>query len=755
MMTALQNDILILRGEIHSAAATAPVVDLKLRKNQSVTSRHLRSLADDLQAVLDVWDFHLWSKSVLVTAVYRTLVAKTNRITCLLKPTGCKDLSELVCGARLQKFGNSMHHVLVYKVDRQTIEQTIKDLRNAAEVVDSLFSGEVTRDKQEDKALGLTKERLHGISKTRFLLSVKDAFYLGSFKIGMAEEVPDESQLVSLYRIGDKTELQDLLHKIGIRVHSGHFLNEDTLLLDPAQRKRLGEAAGWLIAMEVTDVMSLDTGNEVAVEPRETLVKLPKPGNEPVIGVIDTQFDTRTYFSDWVEYHNEADEEVMLQPQDFRHGTAVTSLIVNGPVMNPELDDGCGLFRVRHFGVATHSFISNFAILKKIRRIVEENQDIRVWNLSLGSKFPVSENFISPEAAELDRIQKEFDVLFVVAGTNGRSSEGKDRLRIGAPADSLNALVVNACDRSGAAAPYSRCGPVLHYFTKPDLCTFGGVMTEPMSVCTNTGQSSVYGTSFAAPWVARKAAWLVYKMKMSLQQAKALLIDSCVGWNEVAGESDVKGWGRLPQRIDDIVRGRNDEIRFIISGVIEKYRTYGYNIPVPKIAGEDKHDYWARITLCYFPECRREQGVDYSLTELDLHFGRVSPNKHGEMEIRDIKNNKQAEAGSFNLPEADVRSSFQKWDNVKVRRQMFSKRYKAYTPEGFWGFNIYAKERLKTKHGTGLPFSVVVTLRSMDGKNRQSDFIRACQAYGWLVSTLDVHNRLTLTEKSEGKVKFE
>ena len=30
----------------------------------------------------------------------------------------------------------------------------------------------------------------------------------------------------------------------------------------------------------------------------------------------------------------------------------------------------------------------------------------------------INPNFISPEAAELDRIQCEYDVIFVVAGTN-------------------------------------------------------------------------------------------------------------------------------------------------------------------------------------------------------------------------------------------------------------------------------------------------------------------------------------------------
>ncbi len=78
----------------------------------------------------------------------------------------------------------------------------------------------------------------------------------------------------------------------------------------------------------------------------------------------------------------------------------------------PELADGCGRFRVRHFGVATNNGFSSFTVLKMIRNIVASNRDIKVWNLSLGSKLEIKPNFISPEAAELDRIQSEYDVIF-------------------------------------------------------------------------------------------------------------------------------------------------------------------------------------------------------------------------------------------------------------------------------------------------------------------------------------------------------
>lgn len=117
------------------------------------------------------------------------------------------------------------------------------------------------------------------------------------------------------------------------------------------------------------------------------------------------------------------DPNIPLRAEDYYHGTEVTSIIVDGPRENPDLDDGCGRFRVRHFGVATSGPFSSFTILRLIRSIVASNRDIKLWNLSLGSTKEVNPSFVSPEAAELDRIQREYDVLFVVAGTNRPEGE--------------------------------------------------------------------------------------------------------------------------------------------------------------------------------------------------------------------------------------------------------------------------------------------------------------------------------------------
>lgn len=216
-----------------------------------------------------------------------------------------------------------------------------------------------------------------------------------------------QNMLVTIYKTD--VETTELLEKFGITVSKDKIIDGTTLLLEPGQMQTLYRRAPYLISMSVTDLTQVKLEDIVDDEEIDfdSERKIPVPGNEPIVGVIDTQFNEKVYFHEWVEYKNMLSNDIQLEKKDYYHGTAVTSIIVDGPKGNPKLDDGCGRFRVRHFGVATQSGFSSFAILRSIREIVANNPDIKVWNLSLGSPEPIKDNFISPEAAELDRIQSD------------------------------------------------------------------------------------------------------------------------------------------------------------------------------------------------------------------------------------------------------------------------------------------------------------------------------------------------------------
>ena len=755
------NNILQLKGRFEQRPNASRPGSPKLPKGKSVSASHLYELAKQLERILAYWTKNTDINGALVSVHYKHIVAKSNRLKILLAEKG-KTPTDSIRGAKFVWEPNDVgeevqKHVFTHFVSLEAIEKSIEVLNQTASIIEKQYRGSVNSEIIEE--LGKkSKYNFAEVPKTNFLRTVVDGFYVEKFDIDRATEEITEEAIITIYQTGVDTKR--LLSKFGINIVDERILDGTTLRLNPDEVKLLYNNASYLIAMGVTDFseISKDDMLDVYEDVQDDFgLMIPHPTNEPVIGVIDTQFNEKVYFHEWVEYTNLLDPNIPLSKKDYEHGTGVSYIIVDGPHGNPELEDGCGRFRVRHFGVATYSGFSSFTVLKMIRNIVASNRDIKVWNLSLGSRLEIKPNFISPEAAELDRIQSEYDVIFVVAGTNVPGGVTKKNMRIGSPADSLNSMVVNAVDFKGNSASYTRVGPVLSFFHKPDISYYGGdgtVYTDKMVVCRDDmGAAYVTGTSFAAPWISRKLAYLIYIMGLSREVAKALLIDAAAGWNRKDDVSHRIGYGIVPKHINDIVKTSNDEIRFIMTGASEEYETYTYNLPVPIV--DNAHPFYARATLVYFPYCDRNQGVDYTSTEMDIHFGRVVT-KRGSTTIKAIDDNHQSEDQLITLYEEDARKMYCKWDNVKhISEEIKDKRIprKAYDT-GLWGLKINTKERLR-KRKDPLQFGVVVTLKEMNGVNRIDDFVKLCLARGWLVSRLDIENQLDVYAKAEEEIEFE
>ncbi len=712
-----------------------------------VDSAHILNLINDLRSLQTYWNEHTLIKGALISVHYTSVIAKSNRIRGLL----CRGSSNPNDSIRGVKFTGEMpciKHVFTYYVGLDTIEESLTRLIAVKEILECDYHGKISHEDIEklnnDKGIFQHSARL---AKTNFVNVVVDVFYIQKFSIDFAEAGDDEEAIVTLYRTDVKTE--DVFRAIGIDYLNAKQIDENTVLLRPDEIALLRENAPYLIAMKVRDLREVPVEESVVGD--SCIVQIPVPKQEPVIGVIDTPFCEDVYFKDWVSYESMLEDDIELDARDYVHGTEVTSIIVDGPTINPNLDDGCGRFRVKHFGVAKSGRFSSYTILKSIRKAVSQNRDIKVWNLSLGSVLPIKKNFISPEAAELDKIQNEFDIVFVVAGTNGAPSQNP--IQIGAPADSLNSLVVNSVTHEKKPASYHRVGPVLSFFHKPDVSYYGGDIGQPMRVCTPTGEGFVMGTSFSAPWITRKMAYLMCTLGFSREVAKALLIDAAAGWERKDSASCSIGYGVVPQRIENIVQTSDDEIRFVMTGTTDEYEAYTYRIPVPIY--KNKQPFYARATLCYFPKCMRDQGVDYTSTEMDIHFGRVRE-KEGKASISCINSNSQGDEGGKHLYETEARKLYRKWDNVKLISEELKARAvprKVYDA-GMWGLSIKSKERLKEKNGRGLSFGVVVTLKEMYGVNRIDDFIKLCMMRGWIVNRIDVENRIDIYNKAEEEIEF-
>ncbi len=743
------NNMLELKGKrFVQASKTGNSGGASMNSKKVVTSEQLLKLGNKITQIKQFWQQENKPfEGILISVHYNKIVAKSNRIAGLFKG---KNSNYAIVGAKFNR--EKTKHIITYFLNIEDLDETIELLLKTNNIVKFKFPNGINKVVFDDKnTINKIAFQKFSITKSKFKQVIADVSYIEDFEVEMATRQLKQS-IITLYNTHTDTKM--LFKNLGINILKSRILDNQTVFLDENQLQILFEKAPYLVSMATEDLLELSPEDFIQ-EYQQGILYMPSPTIEPTIGVIDTLFDKCVYFSEWVEYHDMVDDNLPKRLDDYRHGTAVDSIIVDGARLNPWLDDGCGRFRVRHFGVAVGSGFSSFTITKQIKEVIANNKDIKVWNISLGSNQEINDNFISAEAAILDKIQYENDVIFVIAGTNKSNT---DIVKIGSPADSINSMVVNAVTKNGLLTKYTRRGLALSFFAKPDVSYYGGSEEQYIKVCEPLGEAKVAGTSFAAPWIARKLSYLIDILGLNREVAKAILIDAARSWNEKPTPEEVAlyGHGIVPIRIEDIIYTKEDEIKFLVYDVSEKWNTYNYYFPVP--IKDDKYPYIARATMCYFPMCDRTQGVDYTNTELNLHFGRI--NNKGKIE--DIKGDKQnqdviLENEKYFLLEGEARERFRKWDNVKYvveRPKNRMKPKKSYNNKN-WGMEIKTNNRLDPKDGIGIRFGVVVTLKEINGINRIDEFIKNCTLNGWLVNKIDVQTRIDINKKVNEDIEFE
>lgn len=747
------NKVLSIKGKFEHIANRSRPGSPKLPLNAIVSAQKIGDLINDLGRMKNYWENVNLIPDMLISAYYIKIAAKSNRIAGFFSKKG--NPNEKVVGA---KFGEDSRgkdrHIITYKVKKDDLAGSIHNAKKAQKIIEKEFNSKVTfKTFNNEEEINKINFKSYGIAKTMFKKIIVDAWYVEKFDVEEAD-IKDfkksNTKILTLYDTGVDT--QKILGKIGISLTKDKILSDRrTVKLNENEIKLLLRKAPYLTAMAADDLSYYSPLDFAVKDDRPNEMTIPAPVNEPIVGVIDTPFDENVYFADWVDADNVINKDIRFDSKDYNHGTAIDSIIVDGPSLNPNLDDGCGRFRVKHFGVATSRRTSSFFITKRIEEIVEDNPEVKVWNLSLGSENEIDKNFISAEGAALDKIQFEHNVIFVVSATNKNKGESNGK-RIGAPADSINSLVVGAVDKDRNQASYARKGGVLSFFIKPDISCFGGDRNGYLVVAEPDGKSEVSGTSYAAAWITRKVAYLIEVMGLSREVTKALLIDSAYGWRNLPNNHDYIGTGIIPQKINDVLETPSDEIRFVVQGVSNKWDTYNYNLPIP-VDKDNKYPFFARGTICYFSKCTRTQGVDYTNTELDLYLGRI--NNKGR--IDSINENHQSDLTDSHIREEDARSNFRKWDTVKHINQTLnpSARPKKVYKNPMWGISVKSKDRLGRNNRKSIPFGIVVTLKEMNGENRIDDFIQQLSLRGWIVSKIDIQERINVYNQAEEEIEWE
>ena len=430
-----------------------PILQVKLRFNKEKNNnkpgpRNLKSNAEVSVDKLDLLCENLTSikryysniskivDKYLIDVEYNDIVAKSNRIQELIKPRG-RSTNDTIVGAR---FSNSLpgneSHIITHYVDVETVNATINEIKLVKDILNERLNGKAT-PLNFNRPANKIKFDNYKLSDSKIRNIIVDCSTVERFSIPKIDyEIDRDEFLVTFY----KTEqtISSILGRIGVdsSVYKYSFYGDDTISVNKSLYKLIEDKIPYMISMVSSDLSKISL-RDIKQSSENEKLKIPSPKNEPTIGVIDTLFDNSVYFSDWVDYVEYLDdvEKTSIHEEDRIHGTEVSSILVDGPSLNPWLDDGCGRFKVKHFGVCTNR-ISTARLVRKIREIVNNNPEIHVWNLSLGTEEEVSKNFISFDASALDELQSQKNVIFVISGTNDSDNNGVIK-KVGSPADSL------------------------------------------------------------------------------------------------------------------------------------------------------------------------------------------------------------------------------------------------------------------------------------------------------------------------------
>ena len=345
------NNVLELKGKrFVQASKNNNGGGVAMNGKREVTTEHLLRLKSQLSQIKEFWDKESKPfEGVLVSVYYNKIVAKSNRIGGLLKD---KDSNEAIVGAKFNE--NKSKHIITYFIDAKDLIVSMNLLSDTAEILSNKFSGNINKTIMDNKSIvNKTVFKDFSISMSTFKQVIADASYIDSFEIELPT-IEFKQSIVTLYDV--KKDAKILFEALGINILNTRILDNQTVYLDEKQVELLFEKAPYLVSMATVDLTRLSPDDFID-EYKNNMITIPTPSIEPTIGVIDTLFDESVYFSEWVEYHDMVSKDIPRNSNDYRHGTAVSSIIVDGARLNPWLEDGCGRFKVRHFGVAVLHFI--------------------------------------------------------------------------------------------------------------------------------------------------------------------------------------------------------------------------------------------------------------------------------------------------------------------------------------------------------------------------------------------------------------
>ncbi len=312
-----------------------------------------------------------------------------------------------------------------------------------------------------------------------------------------------------------------------------------------------------------------------------------------------------------------------------------------------------------------------------MQQVVGENEDCKIFNLSIGSNNPHRKRHMSNWAAVIDKLIYEKDVLFVIAAGNIPFNMIGSYLRSGKfyptyltepycqianPAHSSFGITVGSINHCyfddgdwrllgevNEISGYSRIGTGIWGHIKPDVVEYGGgvvfsddgIVKEHAETATELVRSTLHGgnafgkdsvgTSFSAPKVAHIAA----KLKHLYPDEGANLIRAfIVQGARLPGNyfytptlPSIRHFGYGLPSLDRVTRNTEHRITFYSTGNIKSEEGHLYSLSIPnELRGQgDEYDILIEVSLAYTGRVRRtrQKTNSYLSTWLDWSTSKI------------------------------------------------------------------------------------------------------------------------------------
>lgn len=387
--------------------------------------------------------------------------------------------------------------------------------------------------------------------------------------------------------------------------------------------------------------------------------------------------------------------------EGMKHGTAVTGSVLYGPLNRYKSGDVLPhpTLYVKHFRVLPKTDpgdIDLYEVIDAIEKVVPENKDIKVYNLSLGPDGPILDDGISRFTSALDKLQSEYGVVFCTAV--GNDGEDPQLGRIQSPGDSVNGMGVGAHTLINGVTEevdYSCYGPGREGNKhKPDISAYGGCernKTQLLDMVPGSRLLSM-GTSFASPLVASLLAQIVGYSNKSIDAltGRALLLHKCIpfGTGRTRTHHPRIGHGTLPENQDAVVTCDPNSYTLIYRGEIPEQKYVQLQIPwLPNLVTRGNVQF--RWTLAISTPVSQLTPDDYTSSSLETFFYpnayKYKFSKEGRSVVVDIQNEpdrvRELDSDGWirsNFPASDsglvpfsdehlLRSQELKWDTIDCR----------------------------------------------------------------------------------------